>query len=36
MLGMTIMELDATMPLDEYHKWRAFLSHEQAMRKLHG
>ncbi len=33
---MTVREMDETMPLAEYHQWRAFLSYEAAMRKLNG
>ncbi len=35
MLHMTLEELEG-MRLAEYHQWRAFRSHEETMRKLHG
>ncbi len=33
MLGRTVGELEA-MPMDEYHRWRAFLTYESALREL--
>lgn len=33
---MTVAQLERTMPLAEYHQWRAFIVYEAAMRDMKG